>query len=81
MRCVPVILAFHLADIACLDRLVTVERVAPGGEPRGDCEFWYDQEYDRRYNTFIDSFTEPPPVDRSLVDAGAQRVRPCWLKT
>eukprot|EP00884_Botryococcus_braunii_P007824 jgi/Botrbrau1/17042/Bobra.49_2s0098.1 len=60
--------------VAAFDRVITVEQVPPGGEPQGDCDYWYDQEHDRKFGTFIDSFTEVPRASETADNGGQGRV-------
>ena len=39
-------------------RRVTVKHVAPGCTDPGNCDYWYSQEHDRRFFTFIDRYPE-----------------------
>lgn len=69
----------HSLFSACMRicRKVTVQHVKPGGVPptEEECDFWYDQEHDRRFLTFTDSLTEPPASKEHYKEYAGPRVR------
>ncbi|BDA50272.1 probable DNA (cytosine-5)-methyltransferase 3 [Coccomyxa sp. Obi] len=51
-----------LNTVGSIERKVKVKQIAPGAAPppEEECDFWYDQEHDRRFFTFTDSLSAPP---------------------
>lgn len=67
--------------VQCLDqtgvvnacRKVNVRHIRPGSKPPTDADFWWDQEHDRRFFSFIDKF--PEGLTRSQPQANPQALR------
>lgn len=63
-----------------LNRKVEVVRLQPGQDLPGDnspnAPFYWTMEHDRRFCTFIDSFTKPPPSLALYANQKEPRVRP-----
>lgn len=65
----------HVLSLQC--RKVKVKQIAPGAAPppEEECDFWYDQEHDRRYFTFTDSLSAPPASKEHYQGLAGRRVR------
>ena len=37
-------------------RKVTVKHIVPGSEPPTDVDYWWEQQHDRRFYTFVDEY-------------------------
>ena len=62
--------------VADARRKVNVRHIRPGSTPPTEVDFWWDQEHDRRFFTFIDKFPEGSTRSHPQAKCLAPRVTP-----